>query len=1343
MKRFSLFVLAIVASTLVGRELMAFGGNVPTGLPSNFGIGSIDKNDNWSPDPTGPHRWKVGQACFDYSYQYLTSGWRSWSSPDGQWPVNELTLWESQGENQVFTFYYNNGAASLPTTWFGDLMVLMQKIQANSTKKVIIHIEPDFLGFCLQKGAGSYTASGIVTVGGGTAPSGWPGTGTQAWNSTNYPDNLVGWAKAIRDMQTLVAPTHVLIAHHFTAWGASSGSSGDAFGQPTSQADIDNILTQISAFLKNIGGGSTSYMDLFFMDPSDRDAAWYNQYNGGSNLRWSAETYSLSWGSRSWATLAYAADKASSLMGLRCMFWQMPNGNHFYKLMANTDGHYEDNYTQAFLPATNANGSSGTPGDAISASSSATGPGFWANHGLIGVLFGEGYYAGTPPEGSTNLTHLRDYGPADGVGTPGTYVARGGPGGVPLGQGQATNTATDNDAGYLRNAVAKYCSVGKFTLPGASTPTRTPTPCACSPTFTPTVTPAPADCTTLFNSADSLTANGAWSGANATRSLNTTVSGAITQGTGSMKVAVTTAVSAAWNSGVADLTGFSPAVWSPYTRLTVDVYVDPAALIWGTTSTYHQLALVADGTNGTTTYYSKAIGSAEQPLVSGMNHLSFTLTWANIPATYTLTQLYLVIDTDVATTGNLYVDNMVLHTDAACPTSTPTPTYNPNTPTPTPTPTRTPADCPLVLNNCDILGANGTWTPSSGTAAINTNATYATSGDSMQFTVTGAASFQDKVSVLAGFLPTNWTPYDRLTFDLYVDPANPLWTGTSTYEQFQIRTTNTSASQYEVDPTGGTSLTITTGWNHLTFPLSWATYSGNGMTFLFLVPSVGTAAVGAVYYIDNIVLHSDTVCPPPTATSTISPTGTQTHTPTPTATATRTPSPSPSASPSSTGTSSGTPTSTVAASTATPTSSPTATVTRTVTTSASPSVTGTPSDTRTVTSTVTASPSDTPTNTPPPPGSTATDTPTVSQTFSPSPTPSDTQTRTATGSVTPSDSPTGSPSVTPGDSATASPSPAGTLTDTPVSSATPTGTAFLSATVTSTQSPMASATRSQTPVPTGTVTLSSTPPPPGSSPTDTATPAPSPSSTGTMTLTVTPTLVVPATATPSRTATQPAATKTGTPAIGLASPTVTATAAPTPGLLGVTGGPASDQGGNLLLLFGVNLPASGTVDWDGVALPAASVTVIQTGTSWQVVSPASSAGSHVISVVGVSGSVNITVTVSPKATATPTLTPVPGGGTLVVIEQHLFPNPLGPASHGSFWVKLSGPADSVRLKVYTKALVAVGTVDLGAMAAGMNTVSLPSWLTGLPSGAYYYVVSAERGVVKAARPSIGRLVVIK
>ena len=118
MKRFSTLLCAVLLALLVlPQGLSAYGGSVPTGLPGVFGFGAIDKNDNWGGDATGPHRWKEGQGstCWDYSYQYLTSGWRSWSSPDGQWPVNELNLWQGYGQHQVFTFYYNNGAASLPT----------------------------------------------------------------------------------------------------------------------------------------------------------------------------------------------------------------------------------------------------------------------------------------------------------------------------------------------------------------------------------------------------------------------------------------------------------------------------------------------------------------------------------------------------------------------------------------------------------------------------------------------------------------------------------------------------------------------------------------------------------------------------------------------------------------------------------------------------------------------------------------------------------------------------------------------------------------------------------------------------------------------------------------------------------------------------------------------------------------------------------------------------------------------------------------------------------------------------------------------------------------------------
>ena len=1187
MKRFSRLLILLILTAVNGR-LWAFGGTVPAGLPTNFGYGTIDKNDNWGGDVTGPHRWKIGQGttCWDYSYQYLTNGWRTWSAPDGQWPVNELSLWEANGQNQVFTFYYNNGAASLPAGWFTDLMILMQKIQANATKKVIIHFEPDFLGFCIQKGAGSYNSAGIVKVGSDTMPTGWTGSGTKAWNTANYPDTLVGWAKAIRDMQTLVAPTKVLIAHHVTAWGASSGSSGDAFGQPTSQADIDSILTQITTFMKNIGGGSTSYMDLFFMDPSDRDAGFYNQANGGSNLRWSAETYTLAWGTRSWATLAYVADKTSALMGQRCMFWQMPNGNHFYKLMTNTDGHYQDNYAEAFLPSTSANGASGSPGDAISAVSTTTGPGFWANHGLIGVLFGEGYYAGNPPEYAHSLTHLRDYGPADGVGTPAGFVTAGGPG-----QGQATNAATDNDAGYLRTAVAKYCSVGKFPLPGVGTPTFTPTTCACSPTFTPTATRTPippADCPLVLNTCDSLTANGTWAGVNGSSALNSNAT-FVTSGN-SIKFTVATAVG--FQDKVSVLSTFAPSNWSSFDRISFDLYVDPANPLWTGTSAYNQFQLRL--TNATAAQYEvDNTGATALPITTGWNHLSFPLSWA-IVNPVGISSLFLVPSVGTAAAGAIYyIDNIVLHTDLACPTSTPTPTFNPNTATPSPTPTRTPADCPLVLNDGESLTSNGFWTSNSGTAAVNSNALYATSGNSIKFTVTSPASFQDKVSVLGGFTPSDWRSFDRLTFDLYVDPANPLWTGASIYQQFQVRVTNSTAAQYEVDPTGATAPPIVTGWNHLTFPLSWATVNGNGIVFLFLIPAVGTPAPNAVYYIDNVVLHTDNVCPPPTATSTVTPSYTLTRTVTPSATPsyTSTLTRTPTASPSQTTSPSVTPTNTALANTATwtPTRTGTSTYTGTATYSATPTWTATPSNTPlantstytatrtstgtyTVTATVTATPSNTalantatftatrsgtPTLTASPSNTalanTATHTPTVTLTGTPS--------MTSTYTVTPSRTATPTFTATPSITATATNVPPGstatmtsTISNTFTRSATPSNTVTSSNTATPSFTATLTATRtaSSSATFTGTLTLSPVP-------TATHTPVVAATSTSTFTngpsATFTPTYSSTVSGTPTRTATGSSTvtvtltssstlTRTSTPsstATLTASPTVTVT----------------------------------------------------------------------------------------------------------------------------------------------------------------------------------------------------------
>lgn len=137
------------------------------------------------------------------------------------------------------------------------------------------------------------------------------------------------------------------------------------------------------------------------------------------------------------------------------------------------------------------------PGNTYSNSSTTSGPGFWAQHGIIAFLFGSGGYETTPSPcngGGNLLTHQRDR-MADSA-VPGTNANAGytGTGYSVWGQSNPT-TAADDDGGYLRSAVSRYCSVGKFPLGAVPTATRTVTPCvACTATFTPTPTLAPADC---------------------------------------------------------------------------------------------------------------------------------------------------------------------------------------------------------------------------------------------------------------------------------------------------------------------------------------------------------------------------------------------------------------------------------------------------------------------------------------------------------------------------------------------------------------------------------------------------------------------------------------------------------------------------------------------------------------------------------------------------------------------------------------------------------------------------------------------------------------------------------
>jgi hypothetical protein len=473
LKRTSLVAAIILYGTLI----FSMSGSIPTGLPGTFGFGAIDKADSYA--ASQPQFWKDGQytpcSGWDYSYQYLTPGWSSWISGGG-WAKQELQYWEGKGQIQVFTFYYtpytlsNYTQASWMNTYFNDFKTLMQVINANSSKVVIVHIEPDFLGYMRQKGTGAYNQSGLVMV----KSSGFNETDDGVAISS-LPDTLQGWSEALFRIRNQYAKNKVILAHHFTHWATGTDLFVDTQDQTTCNTNIDDMCT----FIKNVENGHP--YDLFFVDPADRDADWYRIKGGGSNTRWTGPTRTFTT-DRNWGKLSYITDRISTNLTRRGMFWQIPAGNTYYKTCNNTDNHYRDNSAQEFLPSTTTDGSSGTPGDAYSASDTTKGPGYWAQYGIIGVLFGEGGF--DTNANPNNMTHLRDW-PSDGITNPGSDSGTGGPSYDVW--GKATSSVSDNEGGYIRAAVNKYCQVGKYVIGGAQ-PTKTNTPVAPTSTFTLTFT---------------------------------------------------------------------------------------------------------------------------------------------------------------------------------------------------------------------------------------------------------------------------------------------------------------------------------------------------------------------------------------------------------------------------------------------------------------------------------------------------------------------------------------------------------------------------------------------------------------------------------------------------------------------------------------------------------------------------------------------------------------------------------------------------------------------------------------------------------------------------------------
>jgi hypothetical protein len=83
------------------------------------------------------------------------------------------------------------------------------------------------------------------------------------------------------------------------------------------------------------------------------------------------------------------------------------------------------------------------------------------------------------------------------------------------------------------------------------------------------------------------------------------------------------------------------------------------------------------------------------------------------------------------------------------------------------------------------------------------------------------------------------------------------------------------------------------------------------------------------------------------------------------------------------------------------------------------------------------------------------------------------------------------------------------------------------------------------------------------------------------------------------------------------------------------------------------------------------------------------------------------------------------------------PNPL------QLRLKLAGPSDRIRVQVYTRGYIVVGTCEgSGPTGAGWTVAALPD-LKGLPAGAYYFRVQSLRNGQADLGHKAGRLILLR
>ncbi len=370
--------------------------------------------------PTGASNWDAVYRYLQGGLACTGTGWYAQYPGSGGAIGNFANLANGSGFQPIF-IYYQIGQFDISqltsATFMGEyyqdweqfLIQINTWMTAHPGKVVTVDIEPDMFGGIEQGGGSPGTYS--VSVASATKPS-----CTTPWVSLSaYPNTLAGYCQAmlfLKDQEMSAGNNaNLKVAIHVSGWGAApnpattSGMSGGA---------LSTHAGTIAAFFNACQPSSGSKFDLFFTDPSGYDGGYQSTYNwdtGGAM----AQQYAT------W--LGYLTTDLS----LRCMLWQMPEGNSH---MTNVLGHYKDVRPEYFLNDSPLNTSGYSHNICL-----------YVANGCIGALWGPGDYHGTDV--------MDFFYPANYAGSASQQDGTGNGGAASWG-----SAVVDDDAGFFRTHIA-------------------------------------------------------------------------------------------------------------------------------------------------------------------------------------------------------------------------------------------------------------------------------------------------------------------------------------------------------------------------------------------------------------------------------------------------------------------------------------------------------------------------------------------------------------------------------------------------------------------------------------------------------------------------------------------------------------------------------------------------------------------------------------------------------------------------------------------------------------------------------------------------------------------------